>query len=347
MTVLAAQDVSYAYGRQQVLDRVSVSIAPGEVTALVGPSGSGKTTLLWLLAGLIEPASGEVCMIDADGRRRSRDSRELGMVFQQPALWEHLTARQHLELVLKGRGLCRSERAGRIERILARMDLTDLARRRPWQMSGGQRQRLAIARALVIQPRWLLLDEPTAHLDAASRLQAGSLLEAALEQSQAGVLMSTHDGQDALRIADRAVVLTGGRVAQSGPIEEVYRRPADLAAALALGPACQLAGLAMAGRLHVAAGQSSPDGCLLEGIDAGLTGLQSLILRPEELDFEPDGRGALVVNRCDWLGGCYHVELDGAGQRVCVRSATPQPPGLRGILRRSAGRHGEHARVSG
>jgi sulfate transport system ATP-binding protein len=159
----------------------------------------------------------------------------LGIVFQEPALWEHLSAEQHLRLVLAGKTASAGERRQRARAALGRLRLEHLRRRRPGQMSGGERQRLAIARAIVAGPRWLLLDEPLAHLDHSSREELLEILRELLAGTGAGVLISTHEPGEALRLSDHLVILIDGAVAQAGPAMEVYRRPVNLEAALALG----------------------------------------------------------------------------------------------------------------
>jgi len=255
MQCLLGQCLEFCYGAQPVLRGVDVRVVRGRATALVGPSGSGKSTLMWLLAGLLEPMAGRVTLAGADQQADSSVSTinaarmRIGMVFQQPALWDHLTAESHLELVLAGKGLPRVERRRRIDRALSGMRLEPLRRRRPGQLSGGEQQRLAIARALVVDPEWLFLDEPLAHLDGLIRSELFELLQAALAEARAGVLMATHDAADALRLADDVIVLLAGRVAQAGPAEQVYRRPVSLTAARALGPASEVHGEAQAGLL--------------------------------------------------------------------------------------------------
>jgi len=329
--VLTCRDVGFAYGDRPVLRGVGLTVAPGRVSVLVGPSGSGKTTLLWILAGLIRPTTGRVllgepgegaaCAQPFDARRA-----RLGMVFQTPALWDHLTVEGHLDLVSSSSGLARSERCRRVDRMLERMHLAPLRGRRPATLSGGERQRLAIARALVGEPDWLLLDEPLAHLDGPARAKVFGLLRDALTETRAGVLLATHHAAEALRLADEVVVLLEGTVAQAGETEAVYGRPVSLAAAEALGPAGEVRGEAAGGVL------TSDGVAVLEGLPADLAGPQRLILRPEDVAFRADPTGSVQVIRSERVGGGWDLLVEVGGARLWVRHPKACEVGAAGRL---------------
>jgi ABC-type sulfate/molybdate transport systems ATPase subunit len=329
---LVAADLAFAYAGQAVLRGATLAVPAGRVTALVGPSGAGKTTLVWLMAGLARPAAGRVAVSpsddpDAPGSRPfAPRPGTLGMVFQTPALWSHLTAEAHLRLVLTGARLTGADRAARVQRMLARMNLDTLARRRPAELSGGERQRLAIARALVADPEWLLLDEPLAHLDGPAREGVFDLLRQALAGTRAGVLLATHDTAEALRLADLAAVLLDGRIVQAGPTEEVYRRPVSLAAARTLGPADEIAGLARGGALM--RGETA----VLDGLPPKWSGPRRLILRPEDATFAPDPAGPAAVLRCELCGGDYLLRVTAGDATLWVRRTEALAPGTRGRL---------------
>lgn len=325
---LAAIDLGFSYAGRAVLRGANLAVKSGQVTVLVGPSGSGKTTLLWLMAGLLEPAGGRIALADGENLMPVRfPLKGLGMVFQQPGLWEHLTAQEHLELVLRALRLDRGQRRRRIGAVLARMRLEPLRRRRPGRMSGGERQRLAIARAVVIEPQWLLLDEPLAHLDGPARSELLELLREAMAGTRAGVLMSTHDPHEAMRLADQIAILLDGAIAQRGPPREVYSRPVSLPAALTLGPASEVSGQARSGRLL------AQDRAILEEIDPMLRGPTRMILRPEDLEFRADPAGPAVVRRCEWTAGVHYLLVEAAGAVVTVRHHESVKPGAAGRLR--------------
>ena len=208
MSRLIVDDLHFSRGGTPILRGVALQHEAGRVLTLLGPSGSGKTTLLWLLAGLLRPDRGR---IDFGG---DDVSKSIGFVFQDGGLWEHLTVRGHLDIVLRGRNLARRERDDRVNRVLDDTGLTTFVKRRPGELSGGERQRLALARALVIEPRWLFLDEPTSQLDGPSRQELIDLIEQRLRDHPAGVILATHQVDLAMRLSDQIAVLQDGRIAQ-------------------------------------------------------------------------------------------------------------------------------------
>ena len=193
-------------------------------------------------------------------------------------------------------------------------------------MSGGQRQRLAIARALVVGPQWLILDEPLAHLDGELRGELMGLLREALSHTRAAVVMASHDAAEAMQLADEIVILLDGRVAQVGPPEQVYRRPVSLTAARVLGPACQVAGHAVAGRLL------HQDTAVLSGLRGDAAGPMRWILRPEDVVFHPDAGGPAAVTRCEFVGSGSLVSVEVVGTLVQSMHPHPLPAGTRGWL---------------
>jgi len=321
MDRLIGENLSFRYGDRRVVDHVTIAVTAGRAAALVGASGAGKSTLLWLLAGLHAPQTG--CR-RIDGT--DQPIGPIGMVFQQPGLWDHLTVAAHLRVVLAGKGLSRAERRSRLDTTLSQMRLTHLARRRPGQLSGGERQRVTIARALVIRPRWLLLDEPLAHLDGPAREDLFALLAAALQETGAGVLLATHNTSEAMRIADVVVIMIDGRIAQQGPTQQVYASPVDLQAARVLGPAGQVTGVAEAGSLWA---DGRP---VLDGIETKLTGPQTMILRPRQVRFIPDPTGPATVVRCEFADGEHQLQVTVGDASLPVRSDVPHSPGTLGRL---------------
>jgi ABC-type sugar transport system ATPase subunit len=228
---LDVREVFVALGKVEALRCVSLDVQPGEVVAVAGPSGSGKSTLLRALLGLTVPRSGSVAI---DGRVVSRDGRllvppeqrGLAMVFQDLALWPHLTAAGNLEFVLIGRGVPRAERERRVEAVLARIGLANKASVRPGSLSGGERQRVALGRALVQEPRAILLDEPLASLDVLLKAEMLSFLRSMLQDRPCPVVYVTHDGAEASAICDRVVVLEEGRIVQAGSLAVLGNEPA-------------------------------------------------------------------------------------------------------------------------
>jgi putative spermidine/putrescine transport system ATP-binding protein len=321
--------VSFGYNGVPALHECDVSVSPGRAVVLVGPSGAGKTTLLWLLAGLWEPDAGRVGVVQRDGEWHPVPAGQIGMVFQQPMLWEHLSVEQHLKLVLAGKDISRPKRRRQIEAVLSRMMLQPLRRRTPGQLSGGERQRLAIARAIVARPRWLLLDEPLAHLDGPARAGLLNLLREILRETYAGVILATHNATDALRLGEEVCVMLGRRIAQRGTGEEVYRRPVSADVASVLGPVSVLHGQAQDGSFWPNAG----DGHLLGNLDATLSGRVLGLLRPDDLRFHFEESGPVQVIEVEYIGNGYHLWVDiPGGGTLLVRSDTFRAKGTLGML---------------
>ena len=221
---LGIRGVTKRRDRRAVVDAVSLSVQSGESIVIVGPSGSGKTTLLRLVAGLETPDDGELLL---DGRQVSTPrqilvpayERQLGFVFQDLALWPHMTIGQHLEFVVKGSRLDAAQRHARVRDALARARIEQMADRYPHQLSGGEQQRAALARALVTQPRLLLLDEPLSNLDPELRTVLRAELRRVREELGLTVLHVTHDYEGATELGDRVVRMRAGRI-EMGPKEE-------------------------------------------------------------------------------------------------------------------------------
>ena len=221
------EEVSLAYGATPVLREVSVAIEPGEFFALLGPSGSGKSTLLRLLAGFLQPQTGSIRVGGADITRVPPWERDIGMVFQNYALWPHMTVQQNVAFGLEERRLPRAEIERRVAAALDLVGLGTLGARRPGQLSGGQQQRVALARTIAIEPKVLLLDEPLSNLDAKLRIHMRVELLALQRKLGITTIFVTHDQEEALSIADRVAVLDQGVIQQVGTPMELYDSPAN------------------------------------------------------------------------------------------------------------------------
>jgi ABC-type Fe3+/spermidine/putrescine transport system ATPase subunit len=217
--------VERRFGSHLAVAGLDLEVAEGEFVTLLGPSGCGKTTTLNMIAGFIEPTAGRIEIGGArmDGLPPFR--RDLGVVFQDYALFPHMTVAENVAFGLRMRGLGRDEAARRVADALAMVKLSGLDARRPLQLSGGQRQRVALARALVIRPRMLLLDEPLSNLDL--KLREEMRIEISALQKQLGIatIFVTHDQGEALAMSDRIAVMRAGLVEQIGPPAEIYRYP--------------------------------------------------------------------------------------------------------------------------
>ncbi|ORL04484.1 sulfate/molybdate ABC transporter ATP-binding protein [Prescottella equi] len=220
---------------------VALEVAPGEVVALLGPNGAGKSTLLDVAAGLLRPDEGRVVLDDrvltdlAKGVVVPSHQRSVAMLAQEALLFPHLTVRENVAFAPRSAGAGRREAYAVADRWLGEVDATELAGRRPRQLSGGQAQRVAIARALAAGPRLLLLDEPMAALDVGVGPAVRALLRRVLRTVDRTAIVVTHDVLDALSLADRVFVLDGGRIVEEGPVEQVLARPRSAFAARIAG----------------------------------------------------------------------------------------------------------------
>jgi len=224
---IALRDVTKRFGATTAVDNVSLDIGDGELFTLLGPSGCGKTTLLRLLAGFAAVDGGEIRFGEGRVDRLPPYARNIGMVFQNYALWPHMTVRGNVTYGLRLRKLTAAEIARRMAAGLARVNLTGLEDRYPGQLSGGQQQRVALARALVLNPDILLLDEPLSNLDAKIRVQVRGEIRALQRDLAITTVYVTHDQEEALSLSDRVAVMREGRVQQVAAPKALYERPAN------------------------------------------------------------------------------------------------------------------------
>ena len=235
-------NLSKSIGGHQILSDINLEIAAGEVLVALGPSGSGKTTLLRIIAGLEQPDSGEIYLNGKPASQTPPQKRELGVVFQEHALFQRKTAEQNIAFGLEARKMARTEIDGIVEKMLDLVNLREHRRKYPSQLSGGQRQRVALARSLAFRPAAMLFDEPFSALDAVTRMELRREIRALLREMNIPALFITHDQEEALELADRIIVLNHGQVEQIGAPFEVYNRPRNEFVATFLGAANVLLG---------------------------------------------------------------------------------------------------------
>jgi iron(III) transport system ATP-binding protein len=237
----------FSIGRPAI-DGVSFAVPAGEIVVLLGPSGCGKTTTLRCVAGLEHPTSGEISIAGRLVSSPERGilvpprSRELGMVFQSYAVWPHMTVRQNVVYPLKHRKITRTEANRKVDEVLQLVGLSEYADRPVVALSGGQMQRVALARSIVYRPQLLLLDEPLSNLDAKLRLRLRDDLRIILKQTGMTALYVTHDQAEAVVLGDRIGVMRDGKLLQMGTPDEIYNRPADLFVANFTGATNELTG---------------------------------------------------------------------------------------------------------
>jgi ABC-type Fe3+/spermidine/putrescine transport system ATPase subunit len=224
---ISVANLTKRFGPLAVVSEVSLSIEEGELFTLLGPSGCGKTTLLRLIAGFYAPDGGEIRFDDRVVNAVPPHERGIGMVFQNYALWPHMTVSENVSYGLKLRKVSSSEIAERVRGVLQKVGLTGLGDRYPGQLSGGQQQRVALARALVLNPQILLLDEPLSNLDAKIRIQVRAEIRKLQKELGITTIYVTHDQEEALTLSDRIAVFNQGKVFQVGPPRALYERPAN------------------------------------------------------------------------------------------------------------------------
>jgi len=232
---LELRGITREYGATTAVRDIDLTVAAGEVVALLGPSGCGKTTLLMIVAGLVQPTRGEVLIDGVLMTRVAANRRRVGVVFQSYALFPHLTVRENILFGPQNEGLPRSEYGRVVDEVLQMVRLGGLGERYPSQLSGGQQQRVALGRALAMKPKLLLLDEPFSNLDAKVRESMRVELAHFLRQVGTTAIVVTHDQEDASHIADRVVVMSAGRTEQIGTYRDLYHRPASAFVADFLG----------------------------------------------------------------------------------------------------------------
>lgn len=226
-TIVELEGVTKTFGSVTALDNLNMSIARGEFIIFLGPSGCGKSTTLRILGGFETPDRGRVVLNGEDVTRQPPNRRNVNMVFQDYALFPHMTVRQNIAFGLELAGRSRSQINARVDELAAFLELSPYLDRHPDQLSGGQRQRAAVARALAPDPALLLLDEPLGALDAKLRTQVQQELKAIQRRTGKTFFFVTHDQDEALTMADRIVVMNEGRVEQDGTPEELYFHPAS------------------------------------------------------------------------------------------------------------------------
>jgi len=228
------------FGDFTALDGVSVEVPAGSLTVLLGPSGSGKSTLLRVIAGLEQPDEGVICLAGQDVTKIPPQARGVGFVFQHYAAFKHLTVWENVAFGLKIRRRPRAEIRQRVTELLELVQLARLGDRYPAQLSGGQRQRMGLARALAVDPKVLLLDEPFGALDARVRKELRSWLRRLHDETHTTTVIVTHDQEEAMDVADRVVLMNGGRIEQEATPRELYDRPANEFVMSFVGPVNRL-----------------------------------------------------------------------------------------------------------
>jgi putative spermidine/putrescine transport system ATP-binding protein len=320
---LHVRGISKTYGASTVLKPLELKVFAGELLAVLGPSGSGKTTLLQIICGLVEPSGGRLMIDGNDETDNPADKRDIGVVFQNYALFPHLTVRENVAFPLQMRRTSKDEIRARVEATLAMVGLSDFANRFPLELSGGQQQRVALARCFVYRPSLILMDESLSALDKKLRDNMRIEIKRLHRESGATIIFVTHDQEEALALSDRICLMNDGCIEQLGTPEDIYERPANTFVADFIG-----ASNLIFGTITAEGCMESADGVLpLPGDCSARTGQHvALVVRPEKLLLCGSGDGMLS-------GRVEESIYAGAETRLLVRL----PGGTLMNVRRGAG----------
>jgi iron(III) transport system ATP-binding protein len=313
---IAVENITKRFGALAAVSDVSLAIEQGEMFTLLGPSGCGKTTLLRLLAGFYAPDAGAIRFGDRVVNEVPPHERGIGMVFQNYALWPHMTVSENVAYGLKLRNVIAADSIRRVREVLDKVGLAGLGERYPGQLSGGQQQRVALARALVLNPQMLLLDEPLSNLDAKIRVQVRAEIRKLQKELGITAVYVTHDQEEALAMSDRIAVFNHGKACQIGPPKALYERPANRFVAdfiginnLIEGKVRSAAGTAL--RAETALGEISAiqDGSLRPGDPC------VICIRPENITLADHAGGernrfAGKIALASYLGNTLRYEVD-------------------------------------
>jgi spermidine/putrescine transport system ATP-binding protein len=315
-------DLVKRFGEFTAVAGVNLDMPSGEFFSLLGPSGCGKTTTLRMIAGFERPSEGQILLDGTDMAQTPPHKRNVNTVFQNYALFPHLTVEENVAFGLKYQKATKQEMTERVGKALELVALSDFGKRRPNQLSGGQQQRVALARALILNPAVLLLDEPLGALDAKLRKRLQIELKALQEEVGITFIYVTHDQEEALTMSDRIAVMSQGRVEQVGPPKEIYEEPATAYVADFLGVSNLMEATASGagdGGCKVALGEFS----LVAGQgDASTSGGAKITIRPERVDLQAQGttgenRVPGMVERVVYVGAVLQVIVNLApGERI-------------------------------
>ncbi|MFE7977040.1 ABC transporter ATP-binding protein [Streptomyces shenzhenensis] len=319
---LSLRGITKTLGGRKIVDNLDLDVNAGELICLLGPSGCGKSTTLRMIGGFMNPDAGTIAVRDRDVTALSPERRPTGMVFQNYALWPHMTVFQNVAFGLQVRGLSKAEIREKVETAVELVGLNHHLRSRPGQISGGEQQRAALARSIVLEPDVLLLDEPLSNLDAKLRVRVRDEIREIQRRSGITTVFVTHDQEEALAIADRIAVMNAGRIEQYDAPDPVYRQPATRFVANFVGTMNFL-------DAHVtSAGCTLRDGTVIQ-VPGVRQGTRVLAIRPEDVRLVEHGQGvpARVVRDVP-LGHYRDVTISVGGQELhAFTPSTARPAG--------------------
>lgn len=334
MATVSIKNLVKSYGKTEVLHGINLDVADGEFVVLVGPSGCGKSTTLRMIAGLEDITSGEIYIGGELVNHREPKERNIAMVFQNYAIYPHMSVRKNIGFGLRTSKASKADKAARIDEVAELLSMTDLLDRRPNQLSGGQRQRVAIGRAMVRDPSAFLFDEPLSNLDAQLRTQMRLEIKKLHQRVGNTIIFVTHDQVEAMTMADRIVIMKDGHIQQVGTPFDVFHKPANKFVAQFIGaPSMNM----IEGRL--ADGIVTLEGGLKIPIDTSSThrGPVTLGLRPDDLLVSiQDGQFEGQVNVLEPLGSETLVYVSVGGKELIAKASGRTPPALGSTIKLNA-----------
>lgn len=337
---LTVENLTAHYGQTKVLEDFSLSIAAGELVSLLGASGCGKTTTLRLIAGFLRPTSGTITLGGRDLTKLPAYKRDIGLVFQNYALFPHLSVLDNVAFGLKQRGVASTDRDKRARAMLERVGLTQLADRLPGALSGGQKQRVALARALVIEPPLMMFDEPLSNLDAKLRIDMRVEIRQLQRANNTTSVYVTHDQEEAFSISDRVAIMNAGRIMQLDTPETLYQRPANSFVARFVGFE-NLIKMRLVGHKGETVSAEGDGGAVLDlprKLFSDLPDRFVLATRPDGLRVEHAGgmqRGIpATLGLRTYLGRAYQYQCETPAGSLVANGALTQPldPGTSALL---------------
>ncbi|MDJ0824795.1 MAG: sn-glycerol-3-phosphate ABC transporter ATP-binding protein UgpC [Rhodobacter sp.] len=334
MANVTLRSLGKSFGKTEVLKDIDLQIEDGEFVVLVGPSGCGKSTTLRIIAGLEEASTGTVEIAGRVVNNLEPKDRDIAMVFQNYAIYPHMTVRKNIGFGLRTAKKTRAEKTERIEEVARILDMTDLLARKPSQLSGGQRQRVAIGRAMVRDPAVFLFDEPLSNLDAQLRTQMRLEIKKLHQRVESTIIFVTHDQVEAMTMADRIVIMKDGVIQQVGTPSEVYHKPANTFVARFIGAPSMnmLPGTGTDAGIHLKTGLNFTGGPAVASRREVLLGV-----RPEDL--VPDGAAAFVEGKVtvqEPLGHETLIYVDTGAGEVIAKADGRRPPEVGSQVRLSA-----------
>lgn len=316
MNTLDVKNLRKSFDKREIVKGISFEVEKGRLLALLGPSGCGKTTTLRMIAGLEVPDDGEIRIegtLANQGRKTliPQKQRHIGMVFQDLALWPHMTVYENIEFGLKALGLVKVERKKRIEAVLSKINMQKYAREYPARLSGGQQQLIAIARAIVTKPKLLLMDEPLSNIDIKLRENIRQEIRRIQQETQITTIYITHDQEDALLLATKVSVMNAGMLEQTGSPEEIYSSPSSLFVAGFVGES-NIITIRISGRDRIL----TPWGEIACDTKSRGQGNAFLFFRPQHGEIDTKGcYSGVIINRY-FAGEGYKYSISIAGEEI-------------------------------